>query len=72
MVGDTMSQDCWKQRHTEITGTHMIPYKLLNIVKWVVEAYKIQHSDGKLDKGRTMYGIVEQAAAQRGNDGSPY
>jgi hypothetical protein len=71
MVGDTIWQTCWQDRHAEISGKHWIPYKLLNITKTVVEN-KYQLEDGLLEEGRKKYAEVEKAAAKRRKTTAPH
>ena len=72
MVGDATWKDCWKEKHTNITDNHFVPYKLLNVIKWVVELLELQHSQDQLETGKESYGAAQQSAAQRRKKGSPY
>ena len=50
----------------------MVPYKLFNIVKYVVEQPKLQHTGDDLEAGRQRYRAVKKTAAQRRAHGAQY
>ena len=65
MVGDTIWQACWGERHGEISLKHWFPFKLLNIAKTVVEQYKYKLEDNLIEEGKKKYAEVESAAIKR-------
>ena len=65
LVGDTIWQACWGDRHGSITLQHAVPYKLLNVVKHVVETLKDEQTQEQLDQGKTHYQSVQKEAEKR-------
>ena len=65
MVGDAIWQQCWGDRHGEISLQHWIPFKLLNIAKTVVEQYNYKFEDKAIQEGKEKYAEVESAAIKR-------
>ena len=60
MVGDEIWQTCWGDRHTNITGAHSVPYKMLHILKWAVETNAPKDLVPDLDAGRARYKEILQ------------
>ena len=60
MVGDEIWQTCWGDRHTNITGAHSVPYKMLHILKWAVETNAPKDMVPDLDAGRSRYKDILQ------------
>ena len=60
MVGNDIWQACWGDRHPSITGAHSVPFKMLHILKWVVEANAPKDLQPDLDAGRAMYKDILQ------------
>lgn len=71
LVGDSIWQECWKDRHPHISGTHMVPYKLLNIIKSAVLELSIQLSEDQKAKGKQRLGVVQQWSEKKRTAG-PY
>ena len=71
-VGNTLWGQCWQDRKDHITGTHMVPYKLLNILKWVSEQPQLQLASADLVGGELRYKAVQAAATCRRQRGVPY
>ena len=65
LVGDTIWQACWGDRHHAITLQHAVPYKLLNVARHVVEGLDTVQTDAQLDEGKTRYLTVHKEAERR-------
>ena len=65
LVGDTIWQACWGDRHGNITLQHAVPYKLLNVAKHVVEGFNTEQTQVQLDEGKTHYLAVQTEAEKR-------
>ena len=61
LVGDVIWKTCWGDRHMAITPQHAVPYKLLNIIKSVVE----KMAPAVTDAHRTTASEIYRAAMQR-------
>ena len=72
LLGDTMWVDCWKARQADITVDHMVPYKIMNILKWLVERDSSSLEEAQLQLGRDRYLQICNEAAQRPKRGGPY
>ena len=72
LVGDVIWQACWGDRHASITEEHAVPYKLLNLVRHVVESLNTDQTEVQRVEGRVRYQAVHTAAASRRRGGSPY
>ena len=72
LLGDLIWKDCWKDQHEAITDAHYIPYKLLNILKWVTEQAQLSSTAEQLSWGVGRYEAVVKAATVRRRGGSPY
>ena len=66
MVGTEIWAACWGDRHPSITGAHSVPHKLLNVLKWQVEASLPADTVPDLPRGREIYkSIVAEYALAR-------
>ena len=72
LVGDTVWQDCWGERQGRINAQNMIPFKMLNILKWITEQALLQLEPIDLERGKVRFLAVQQAAQKRRREGSPY
>ena len=73
LVGDAMWMDCWKDQHSTITDAVMVPFKMMAVLKHVVESYQTQEAYAtNVDAGTEIYGKVMEAARERKALGSPY
>ena len=72
LVGDTIWQACWRDRHHAITPQHAVPYQLLNIAKTVVERLSLTVSDAHRAAGNTLYKAAVQQSENRRAAGGPY
>ena len=72
LMGDHIWKDCWKDQREAITDGHYIPYKLLNILKWVTEQAQLSSTAEQLSSGVVRYKAVVNAATKRRRLGSPY
>ena len=70
LLGDTMWVDCWKERQGDITIDHMVPFKIMNILKWHRDAAQLEAA--QLQAGRERYTAICDAAAQRSKRVGPY
>jgi len=68
-----MWMDCWKDQHSTITDAVMVPFKMMAVLKHVVESYQTQEAYAtNVDAGTEIYGKVMEAARERKALGSPY
>ena len=72
LVGDTIWQDCWGERQGRINANNMIPFKMLNILKWITEQALLQLELVDLERRQERFLAVQQAAQKRRREGSPY
>ena len=72
LLGDAMWVDCWKERQGEVTTDHMVPFKIMNILKWLVERDTKSLEEAQLEAGRDRYTAICEAAAQRAKRDGPY
>ena len=72
LVGDTIWQACWRDRHHAITPQHAVPYQLLNIAKTVVERLSLTVSEAHRAAGDTLYKAAVQQSESRRAAGGPY
>ena len=72
LVGDTMWQECWGERHNRVNSCNMVPYKLLNLLKYVTEQPKLQLGTDELERGQDRYEAVQLEAKRRRKLGSSY
>ena len=72
LVGDTMWQECWGERHGRVNHTNMVPFKLSNILKWMTEQASLQMQQDDLADGEARYAAAKNAAESRRTGGSPY
>ena len=64
--------DCWKERQGDITIDHMVPFKIMNILKWLVDRDAAQLEAAQLQAGQERYKAICDAAAQRSKRVGPY
>ena len=72
LVGDTIWQECWGERHGRVNHANMVPFKLSNILKWITEQSTLQMLKNDLAEGEARYKAVKTAADTRRRNGSPY
>ena len=73
LVGDAMWKDCWKDQHSTVTDAAMVPFKMMGVLKHVVESYQAQGSfTTNVDEGKELFGKVVAAACERKALGCPY
>ena len=72
LVGDTLWQACWGERHAAVTAQHAVPYKLMNVVKEALEALAMAPTDTQRTAGGTHYAAVLRLAETRKREGGPY
>ena len=72
LVGDGVWQACWGAKHAQITGAHFVPYKIVNVIKNVVEQQQLQPAAEVLQAGKDRYAEAVKTAELRRKRGSPY
>ena len=66
LTGDAIWQACWGERHPNITTAHYVPFKLLHVVKWIVEQNQTQQPDtAAQEDGRSRYTTAALEATDR-------
>ena len=66
MVGTGIWTACWGDRQANITGAHSVPRKLLNVLKWQVEASLPAGTEPDLPRGQEIYkNIVKEYVMAR-------
>ena len=50
----------------------MVPYKVLNILKWIVEKDSVQQAEAELQAGRDRYQHIKKVEASRSKRLGPY
>ena len=65
LVGDTIWHACWGDRHQGITLQHAVPYKLLNVVRHVVEGITAVQTEAQLNDGKTRFLAAQTEAEKR-------
>ena len=71
LVGDVMWKDCWKERHGGIGESDWVPYKILNLLKYLTEIPKLDMKDQVIERGKDQYNAVQKEASGRRAKGSP-
>ena len=69
MVGDKIWQACWKERHPFITEDMFVPYKMMNILKTIIEQRAGSHTEEELLAGKEQYHVAVEAAKRRRANG---
>ena len=72
MVGDTIWQACWGDRHASVTSQHAVPFKLLNIAKTVAQEIALAPTQAQKTDANERYTAVVREAATRREKGGPY
>ena len=72
LVGDVVWKSCWGDKHGGITGEHFVPYKMVNVVKNIIEQLELQPGAEDLAAGQQRYAEALRLAEQRRKRGSPY
>ena len=72
LVGDVIWQACWGNRQVAITTQHAVPYKLLNIIKSVVEKMAPAVTDAHRTTASEIYKAAMQRTENRRSSGQPY
>ena len=72
LVGDTIWQQCWKDRHTGITQSHAVPHKLMNVARHALQALAPVQTDTLRTEGGERYKAVTKQAESRRRGGGPY
>ena len=73
LVGDVMWKDCWKSLHSTITGDVLVPFKMMGVLKHVIDSYQAQESFAtNVAAGEELFGKVMDAASERKARGCPY
>jgi hypothetical protein len=71
LVGDTIWAACWQDRKDDISGSHWIPFKLLNILMSIVRQEDGIMGAQMLEMGKKRYAEAEHSAQSRRRKG-PY
>jgi len=73
LIGDVMWKDCWKSLHSTITEEVMVPFKMMGVLKHVIESYQVQESFAtNVAAGEELFGKIMAAARERKARGCPY
>ena len=72
LVGSSMWEECWGEKHGRITTTHIIPYSLFSVLKYAVEQLKDAPDDKTTEEGRNRWTQAKSEAADRRVRGKPY
>ena len=73
LVGDVAWNKCWEDRATNISVDHMVPFKILNIVQWVISSMTdCQLTSEVTAAGAQRYQEASNRAKKRKAEGSPY
>ena len=72
LIGDSMWKECWGDKHARITTQHIIPYSILNVLKFAVERAKATPDTATLENGKARWKEARTEAAKRRERGGPY
>ena len=72
LVGDTMWEECWGEKHARITNSHIVPFSLIGVLKFAVEQAKATPSTKILEEGKNRWTQAKADATERRKRGSPY
>ena len=72
LIGDSMWQECWGEKHGRITPAHIVPYSLLDVLKFSVERAKATPDSAELEDGKARWHEARKVATERRARGTPY
>ena len=72
LVGEAMWGRCWGERHGRINGMNFVPYKMINILRWIADQAQPHLEDASKKRGLEMLDAIEKAAKDRREGGAPY
>ena len=67
-----MWEECWGEKHGRITTTHIVPYSILNVLKYAVAQTTTQPDATELEEGETRWQQARTDAAKRREHGANY
>ena len=74
LVGDTVWEGYWGERHTQIADTNWVPTTMLSILKYISDIKAEEHAQHKIAETPSVarFNAAAAAAAKRRARGSPY
>ena len=72
LLGDTMWVQCWGERHGRVNGMNFVPYKMVNVLRWITDQAQPHLEDASKQRGIERFSAIAKAAKDRREGGSPY
>ena len=72
IIGDPLWKDCWGDKHGRITNAHIVPYSILNMLKWAVEQAQLIPDATAMEEGKERWLGARADAAKRRGHGAQY
>ena len=67
-----MWKEGWGEKHARITTEHIVPYSILNVLKYAVAQTNTQPDATELEGGETRWQEARTIAAKRREHGAHY
>ena len=72
LTGGAMWEQCWGERQARINDLNYLPYRLINVLRWIADQAKPLLNAAAKESWQKMLNSIESATKERRQRGAPY